>query len=300
MIQMIMYVPFVDLKPNKSLRRKLDAAHDRVMASGIYIGGIEVERFENAWMEYVGTQFCVGTRSGTEALRILVGDETPWIPRNSLPTMEAIHKKLIAPQLETHNIAPVRGRCAVPVHLYGQPADIDSISAPLIYEDACQAHGAKYKGRKCGALGNAAAWSFYPTKNLGCYGNAGAITTNEPYLASRARRQGRMSSLQAAYLHVKLPYLDRWNARRKDIANQYLDRLEIEGLPIVPEWAEPCWHLFVITHPARDALKRKLKDVGVETMIHYTGTPKVLSLPCHHNMTLRQVEYVIGQVNKCA
>jgi dTDP-4-amino-4,6-dideoxygalactose transaminase len=186
----------------------------------------------------------------------------------------------------------------MPTHLYGLPADLDpmlEIAAAhdlVVIEDAAQAHGAAYKGRKLGSHGHAVAWSFYPTKNLGAFGDAGAVTTNDADVAARIRRlrnygsakryfsdekgvNSRLDPLQAAVLGVKLKHLGEWNARRAAIAGRYFEAfadLPI-GLPSVPDWAQHAWHLFVITSPDRDALAARLKAGGVETIVHYPVPP---------------------------
>ena len=187
----------------------------------------------------------------------------------------------------------------MPVHLYGQPADMDPINAIArkhglkVIEDNAQAQGARYKGRRTGALGDAAGNSFYPGKNLGAFGDGGAVTTNDTGLAERVRTlrnygskrkyyneekgfNSRLDELQAAFLRVKLKRLDEWNKRRRALAALYLAGLgDVFGLtrPFVPEWAEPVWHLFVIRHPRRDALQQGLAGAGIGTLIHYPVPP---------------------------
>ena len=187
----------------------------------------------------------------------------------------------------------------MPVHLYGQPADMDPILTIArkhglkVIEDNAQAHGARYKGRRTGSLGDAAATSFYPAKNLGAFGDAGALTTNDAELADRVRKlrnygsnrkyhhddQGynsRTDELQAAFLRVKLQRLDEWNSRRRAVAARYLNELGETSalkLPFVPEWAEPVWHLFALRHLRRDELQDSLAKVGIGTQIHYPIPP---------------------------
>ncbi len=212
----------------------------------------------------------------------------------------------VEPDERTYNLDPNRIEAAItprtkailPVHLYGQPADLDPILAIArqhglrVLEDAAQAHGARYKGRRIGGHGDAVAWSFYPGKNLGALGDGGAVTTNDPEIADRLRVlrnygsrvkyvnevQGvnsRLDPLQAAILHVKLRHLDDWNARRAAIAAHYREGLAATGLilPHVPAWAEPVWHLFIVRHPQRDALQRHLHEAGIGTLIHYPIPP---------------------------
>ena len=301
-----MYIPFVDLKPHAWLMRRLDRAYEHVMYSGVYIKGDVVREFEELWAEYIGTKHCIAVGSGSEALRYLLPrDRSVIVPANSKPTIDALAGRKMRIHPTRHNLEPCKGDVICAVHLYGCPADMDSMSAKmLLIEDCAQAHGAKYKGRKCGTLADAAAWSFYPTKNLGAYGDAGAITTDNDEIAARIRaiRTARMDPLQAAFLRVKLPFLDSWNRKRKEIAQRYLERLDCTSviLPEYPEWAEPSWHLFVIRHPERDRLKAELKERGIETMVHYEGDGEVLSLPCAQHLTMEQVDYVIEAVNQCA
>jgi len=218
----------------------------------------------------------------------------------------------VEPDPRTFNLDPARIEVAItpctkailPVHLYGQPADMDPIMVIgekhglKVLEDAAQSHGARYKGRRTGALGHAAGHSFYPTKNLGAFGDAGAVTTNDAELADQIRTlrnygskkryyneiigyNSRLDELQAAFLRIKLRHLDEWNERRRKIANFYLDALKSEignrkseiTLPFVPSWVTPVWHLFVIRHQQRDALQKKLTEAGIGTLIHYPVPP---------------------------
>jgi dTDP-4-amino-4,6-dideoxygalactose transaminase len=213
----------------------------------------------------------------------------------------------VEPEPGTHNITAAAAEAAitpstkaiVPVHLYGQPADMDGLLAlgrdrciPVI-EDAAQAHGARYRGRRAGALGDAAGFSFYPSKNLGAVGDGGAVTTDDPTLAERVRvlrnygsrvkyehdvpgLNSRLDSLQAALLRIKLRHLDEWNERRRALAAHYMKRLAGVGelvLPTVAAWADPVWHLFVVRHPRRDQLQTRLGEAGVDTIIHYPIPP---------------------------
>ena len=212
----------------------------------------------------------------------------------------------VEPDARTYNINPTlieaaitpRTKAIMVVHLYGQPADMDAINAIAkkhqlkVIEDAAQAHGARYKGRRVGSLGDAAAFSFYPGKNLGAVGDGGAVTTNDPLLADKVRVLGnygsqikyhnevqgynsRLDELQAAFLRVKLPVLDEWNARRQAIAAHYLSQLDATALvlPHVHHWAEPVWHLFVVRSQQRDDLQKQLGAAGIGTMIHYPIPP---------------------------
>lgn len=291
-------VTFVDLKPDSSLHGALLNAYDHVIHSGRYIGGRVVTNFEELWAEYCGAKHCIAMQSGTQALQLLVGNDRYVAPVESVPTLEALRHHFITPAFSDLDYD---WKNVIVVHLYGIPAKVPS-GCKNVIEDCCQAHGAKIDGEPVGKKGFAAAWSFYPTKNLGAYGDAGAITTDDDEIAEMLRTivAARMDPLQAAFLRVKLRYLDYWNERRREIAEQYMEGLENVGLPIIPEGAEPSWHLFVIRHPNRDQLKNELFERGIETMVHYPGTEEVLSLPCAPHLRDDQVQYVIEAVNQCA
>jgi len=312
-------IPFLDLRVlHAELRADIDVAIDRVVSSGSYILGPELDAFESEYAAYCETAYCVGVASGLDALQLALralnlepGDEV-IVPSNTyIATWLAVSHcgatpVPVEPDEATFNLDPARIEAAItrrtkvilPVHLYGQPADMDAILAIArthglrVLEDAAQAHGARYKGKRIGAHGDAAAWSFYPGKNLGALGDAGAVTTNDPELADRIRvlrnygsrvkyvnevqgYNSRLDPLQAAVLRVKLRHLDAWNARRSAVAQQYIHDLVIAGLvlPDAPEWAEQVWHLFVVRHPHRDALQRFLTESGVDTLIHYPIPP---------------------------
>lgn len=314
-----MTVPFLDVRASyTSLQPEIDAAVGRVLASGWYIGGPEVESFENEFASYVSATHCVAVSNGLEALQLALlavgvkpGDEVIVPTHTFVATWLAVTQCGAVPlpveicantyQLDAQRLdAAISPRCRaiVPVHLYGFPADLDPIIAVAarrgipVVEDAAQAHGTCYRGRRIGAHGTAASWSFYPGKNLGAFGDAGAITTNDADLAVRLRRlrnygssvryiheergfNSRLDPIQAAMLRVKLGHLDKWNARRRKIAARYLHELAGVGLvlPTVPEGAEPSWHLFPVRHPRRDALREALTAAGVETLIHYPIPP---------------------------
>lgn len=312
-------IPFLDLKaPHQELQSELDEVWARVRDSGWYILGPEVDAFEQEYAAYCGAQHCVGVANGLDALHLAlralgvdIGDEV-IVPSNTyIATWLAVSQcgavpVPVEPDPATHNLDPERVEAAItprtkvilPVHLYGQPADLDPILSIArrhglrVLEDAAQAHGARYKGQRIGAHGDAVAWSFYPGKNLGALGDAGAVTTNDPELADRLRVlrnygsrvkyvnevQGwnsRLDPLQAAILRVKLAHLDEWNARRAEIAALYLRELADCGvvLPQVPDWAQPVWHLFVVRHPRRDDFQQRLAQAGVQTLIHYPIPP---------------------------
>ena len=314
-----MAVPFLDVgAAYQELRTEIDEAIARVLASGWYILGPEVEAFESEFAEYCGASRCIGLGNGLDALHLALramgvgpGDEV-IVPSNTyIATWLAVSQcgatpVPVEPVEETHNIDPAlipaaispRTKVILPVHLYGQPADLDPIleiasaHGLQVLEDAAQAHGARYKGTKIGGQCDAAAWSFYPGKNLGAMGDAGAVTTNDKDLADRIRmlrnygscvkyvneEQGynsRLDPIQAAVLRVKLKYLDEWNERRSSIAKQYLDGLKDVDLilPSVPDWAEPAWHLYVIRHPRRDELQKCLANADIGSLIHYPIPP---------------------------
>jgi dTDP-4-amino-4,6-dideoxygalactose transaminase len=312
-------IPFLDLKsPYLELKDELDAAWCRVMESGWYILGNEVEAFETEFANYCETRHCIGVANGLDALHLIIraygigaGDEV-IVPSNTyIATWLAVtHAGAVPipvePDERTFNIDPQRVEAAITgktkailvVHLYGQPADMDSINALAqkhglkVIEDCAQAHGARYKGRRAGGLGDAAGFSFYPGKNLGAFGDGGAVTTNDSMLAERIqvlRNYGsrvkyhnevvgfnsRLDELQAALLRVKLTKLEEWNDRRKVIAAQYLKGwIDTDlTLPYVPDWAEPAWHLFVIRAAERDNLQRKLNQANIGSLIHYPVPP---------------------------
>jgi dTDP-4-amino-4,6-dideoxygalactose transaminase len=361
-------VPFLELKPAyDELKSEIDDAIARVLESGWYIGGSETERFERDFATYCGAAECVGVGNGLDALHLALkafdigpGDEVVlcshgFIATNLAVSLAGATAILVEPDPATRNLDPDRIAAAVtprtkallPTHLYGFPADIDPIMQVaeehglVVIEDAAQAHGATYKGRRIGSHGHAVAWSFYPTKNLGALGDAGAVTTRDPEAAARIRRLGnygstrkyvhevrgmnsRLDPLQASALGVKLRHLDEWNGRRSAIAERYLRAFEglPIGLPQVPNWAGPAWHLFVITAPDRTALADKLAADGIETLIHYpcpahlqaaytdldmdAGSypiaerlaEEVLSLPIGPHMSDSDVEAVIAATRK--
>lgn len=312
-------IQFLDLKaPYLELKLELDEAIAQVVSSGWFIGGAEVERFEADYATYCGAAHAIGVANGLDALHLALramdvgpGDEV-IVPSNTyIATWLAVSQcgatpVPVEPDARTYNINPAlieaaitpRTKVILPVHLYGQPADMDPILAIArkhglrVLEDGAQAHGARYKGKRLGAHGDAVTWSFYPGKNLGAMGDGGAVTTNDPQIADRLRVlrnygsrvkyvhdvQGfnsRLDPLQAAILRVKLAYLDEWNTRRRAIAQCYQQGLADSGLilPHVPEWAEPVWHLFVVQHPQREALQQALADQGVGSLIHYPIPP---------------------------
>jgi dTDP-4-amino-4,6-dideoxygalactose transaminase len=312
-------IPFLDLgAAYRELKTEIDAAIHRVLESGWYILGPEVEAFETEWAAYCGAGNAVGLANGLDALTLALraldvgpGDEAILPSNTYIATWLAVtavgaRPVPVEPDPATYNIDPDRIAAAItpatkvilPVHLYGQPADLDPILALArqhgfrVVEDAAQAHCARYKGRRIGAHGDVVCWSFYPGKNLGALGDAGAITTDRGDLADRIRvlrnygsrvkyvneMQGvnsRLDPIQAAVLRAKLPHLDAWTDRRRAIAAAYAEGLKNSGLilPRVPAWADPVWHLYVVRSPDRGGLQKRLTEAGVDTLIHYPIPP---------------------------
>lgn len=312
-------IPFLDLHAAyQDLKPDIDAAVARVLDSGYYILGPEVEALEAEFARYCEADHAIGVGNGLDALVLALraleigeGDEV-LVPSNTyIATWLAISAVgavpvPVEPDPTTHNIDCARlgaaltrkTRAVIAVHLYGQPADLTGLLAFTaahglrLIEDAAQAHGARHRGRRIGAEGDIVCWSFYPGKNLGALGDAGCLTTSNADLAERVRllrnygsRQkyvhevqgtnSRLDPIQAAILRVKLAHLDAWNSQRRAIASLYLDQLRHADLvlPAVPHWAEPVWHLFVIRHENRDALRMALQQAGIGTLIHYPIAP---------------------------
>jgi dTDP-3-amino-3,4,6-trideoxy-alpha-D-glucose transaminase len=311
----VRYVNFARFAERR--REELQAVVARVLASGVYIGGDEVAAFERAFAEYCGTRFAVGVANGTDALALTLrawgigaGDDVIVPANTAVQTALAVTHAGARPVLA--DVEPDTGlvtaatvaaaltpktRAIVPVDLYGHPADADALRAVAnaagarLLEDAAHAHGARYRARRCGGLADAAAFSFYPTKNLGAFGDAGCVTTDDAELAAELRllracgltadyrheRLGytsRLDPLQAALLRWKLGSLDAWNERRRALARIYAEWLGgVAGLslPAVRAWAEPVWYAYpVLVHGApRDAVRRALLEAGVETNVHY-------------------------------
>lgn len=292
MTQAITKILMNDLKPDSHLQAKLDLAYDRVMNSGRYIGGAEVEAFEQEWAAYCGVKYCVACGNGYDALLLvllaLAADQYPYV-RISEETFPGAWQ---AVRLSGSYPAPLSWPhygIAVYTHLYGiiQPFPPDGEFDHWRLEDACQAHGAEWSGKRAGGLADAACFSFYPTKNLGAYGDAGAVTTDNEFIATRARElrnyggetagiNSRMDPLQAAFLRAKLPYLDGWNERRREHASIYMRELAgIPGLelPAVPPECTPVYHQYAVRVAERDRLRAYLTQAGIETLIHYPRPP---------------------------
>jgi dTDP-4-amino-4,6-dideoxygalactose transaminase len=308
-------IPVCDLRRQyHSIEPEIDEAVARVLDRGWFILGEEVAAFEDEFAAYCEASYAVGVASGTDALHLALravgagpGNEVITVANAGVPQTVAIELAGARPvfvdvEAETLNMDPTllesritpRTRAILPVHLYGQPADLDPIleiasrHGLAVVEDAAQAHGALYKRRRVGALGHIGIFSFYPTKNLGAYGDGGMVVTNDPALAERVRllRQygwekqytstlrgvnSRLDELQAAILRVKLRHLDEWNARRREIAARYDELLAGSGVvtPVEQPYAHHVYHLYVIRTPQRDALRACLREAGVGTSIHY-------------------------------
>lgn len=316
---MAVKVPFLDVQASYAeIADELAAATQRVVASGWYLLGEEIAAFEREFAAYVGAKHCVGLGNGLDALHLSLramgigpGDEV-IVPSNTyIATWLAVTYAgatvvPVEPDPATYNIDPARIEAAItprtrailPVHLYGQPADMDPIveiarrHGLRVLDDAAQVHGAHYRGRRVGALCDATAWSFYPSKNLGALGDAGAITTDDDAIADQVRvlrnygsrvkyvnevpgYNSRLDEIQAAALRVKLRYLDEWNDRRRRIAGRYRAELGDAGLvlPHAPGWADPVWHVYVVRSYDRDALQRHLAGREIGTVVHYPIPP---------------------------
>ena len=325
-------IPFVDLKAQyDSIAAEVDAAIHNVITTSDFILGKDVEKFEQEFAAYCETKYAVGMDSGISALELVLralgigaGDEVITVSHTFIATVSSISFTGARPvfvEVDAHscNLDPSKLEAAItprtkailPVHLYGQPADMDVIGAVAnkhglaLIEDACQAHGARYQGKRVGSFGAAGCFSFYPGKNLGAYGDGGAVTTNDAALADKLRMlrnygqrekynhihlayNRRLDSMQAAILRVKLPHLDRWNARRADIAAQYERALRNAPgitLPRVAADRTHVYHLYVIQHPDRDGLLAHLKSRGVSAGLHYP-TPVHLQ-PCYRDLGVR-------------
>ena len=298
----------------RSIETEVRRAIDEVLTSGWFILGKQVQGFEEEFAAYVGAAHAVGVGSGTEALHLALravgagaGDEVITVANTCVPTVSAVAFSGATPVLvDCHPVTltmdperleqaiTARTKAIVPVHLYGHPCDMDPIleiakrhGVPVI-EDCAQAHGTEYRGAQCGTFGAAAAFSFYPSKNLGAYGDAGAVVTNDPALAQTVRMlrnygeerryhhtiQGfnsRLDEMQAAILRVKLKHLDAWNAARRERAAAYSAQLEGAALVLPSEaaWAKAIYHLYVVRCERRDALQEHLKSREIGTLIHY-------------------------------
>jgi dTDP-4-amino-4,6-dideoxygalactose transaminase len=339
-----MHVPFVDLKAQYlSLKDELDAAIAEVVSATVFIGGRYAAAFESSFAEYLGVDHCIAVANGTDALEIALqavgieaGDEV-IVPANTFfATAEAVsnigaepvfvdcdpHSYNIDPAKIEEKITP-RTKAIIPVHLYGLPAEMDEIMALAqrqclkVIEDAAQAHGATYKGRKAGSFADAATFSFYPSKNLGAFGDAGAIVTNDSATAERARlianhgqaaknrhtlvgRNSRMDGIQAAVVSTKLPHLDGWLDERRKNAEIYNELLAESGLvlPAEHEHSRHIYHLYVVQVPDRDTVQARLVDAGIETGIHYPTALPYLEAYSHLGHTHADFPIAYSQMGK--
>jgi len=326
-------VPLVDLVAQyRAIESEIDDAISAVLQKGVFILGDAVSSFEQQFANFCGTRYAVGVDSGTTALELSLrgfgigpGDEVITAANSFIASAFAISHAGARPVLvdvdphtftiDVARLEPAithRTRAIIPVHLYGHPADMDPILELarehdlVVIEDACQAHGARYRGRRVGSLGHAAAFSFYPGKNLGAYGNAGIIVTSDPELITTLRRlrnygqdekyihllpgyNRRLDTLQAAILLVKLSHLDEWNAARTRHAAVYEDLLKNApvAIPKPSPYADTVWHLYVVRSPRRDQLKDRLEREAIITGIHYP-------VPIHLQPAYRDLGYQKG------
>ncbi|MDO4219068.1 MAG: DegT/DnrJ/EryC1/StrS family aminotransferase [Synergistaceae bacterium] len=363
-----MQIPFVSFLPmERELEQDLRAAFDRVFKRSWYIEGTEDEAFEKAFAEYCDVKYCVGVGNGLDALMLALkalgvskGDDV-IVPSNTyIATALAVTyvgatPVFVEPDIRTFNINPDlieaaitdKTKAIMPVHLYGQACDMDPIMeiakkhGLFVVEDCAQAHGATYKGKKIGTFGDVAGFSFYPGKNLGALGDAGAVVTNCKELADRIRALGnygsdykyhhiykgnnsRLDEMQAAFLAIKLPHLERMNTERRRIAQKYLEEINNPEiiLPFVPDYATPVWHIFAIRCRRRAELEKFLNKKGIGTNKHYPipmhlqdcykdlafkeGELPIaeeisateLSIPMYYGMTDVEIQYVIDAINE--
>ena len=334
-----MKIPLIDLKAQyDSIKDEIETALHRVLESSAFILGKEVEDFEEAFARYCNVRHAVGVNSGTSALYLTLlalgvgpGDEVITVSQTFIATLEAICWTGARPVLvdideKFYNMDPARieskitkkTKGIIPVHLYGHPADMDPILKIAkerklwVVEDACQAHGALYKGKRVGCFGRAACFSFYPGKNLGAYGEGGAVVTNDTELAVKIKKlrnhgglqkyshefigfNARLEALQAAILGTKLPHLDRWNELRRQHVGRYnslLAKLEL-SLPQEAPYAKSVYHLYVIRTPQRDGLNSFLNEKGIGSLIHYPKPNHLLG--CFKNLGYREGNFPVTE-----
>ncbi len=326
-------IPYVELKTQFSgIEQEIRAAIDTVLDSGWFILGEQVREFERAFATYLGESHALGVASGTDAIHLALralgigpGDEVITVPNTCVPTLCGIVASGATPVLtdvhpQTLTMDPEslrsaitdKTRAVVPVHLYGHPCDMDAIidiackHDLYVVEDCAQAHGSLYKDRQCGSFGDAAAFSFYPSKNLGAYGDGGAVVTSRDDVAEQIRMlrnygeerryhhsiegvNSRLDEMQAAILRVKLRHLDEWNRARRDRAEVYRAALAGAGVDriVEAEWAQSNYHLFVIQSAQRDALQEHLKQNDIGTFIHYP-------IPIHLQRAYERLGYKKG------
>ena len=363
-----MYIPFADFRQmHAEIRAELDRAYSQVMDSSMFIRGPECEAFERSFARFCNREYCVGVATGLDAIYLILramgiktGDEV-IVPSNTfIATALAVSycgatPVFVEPDISTYNICPdfieakitPKTKAVIAVHLQGRAADMDAINAIAkkhslkVIEDCAQAHGAHYKGRIVGSLSDAAAFSFYPGKNLGALGDGGCVVTNDKTLAEKVCALGnygsdykyhhiyqgtnsRLDELQAAFLNVKLPYLEKWNAARREIAAKYFSGISNPCI-VLPERTstdyEHIYHVFVIRCVARDALEQHLNENGIKTVKHYPIpihmqkayellhipegslpvaeeiSQTVLSIPMYYGMTDEQVDYIVRCLN---
>lgn len=331
-----MNVPFVSFEPmHKEIRKELDSAYSRVMDNSWFIQGPECEAFEKEFADYIGSRYCIGVATGLDAIMLILrafeigeGDEV-IVPSNTfIATALAVSyvgatPVFVEPCIEDYNInvnnieknISERTKAIIAVHLQGRPADMEQINSIAkkhnlkVIEDAAQAHGAKYKGHMVGALSDAAAFSFYPGKNLGALGDGGCITTNDLEVATKVRALGnygsdykyhhiykgtnsRLDEMQAAFLRVKLKHLDQWNSERRRIASIYLSQIKNPNivLPVSStEDYEHIYHVFVIQCKKRDELEKFLNENGILTVKHYP-------IPIHLQNAYSDLKYKKGDL----
>lgn len=362
----VLFATFLPM--HNEIRQELDSAYNRVLDKSYFIQGDECRKFEEEFAEYCGVKYCVGVATGLDALFLILkamnignGDEV-IVPSNTyIATALAVSYTgakpiFVEPEIETFNINPSRieekitsnTKAIITVHLQGRTANMEAINVIAkkhnlkVIEDAAQAHGAKYKGKKAGSLGDAAGFSFYPGKNLGALGDGGCVTTNDKALADKVRALGnygsdykyhhiykgvnsRLDEIQAAFLRVKLPNLDRWNEDRRATAKKYFEGIKnpLIKLPLKStDEFEHIYHVFVIRCDKRDELEKYLNDNGIGTVKHYPIpmheqecykdlgikhgelpiaeeiSRTVLSIPMYYGMTDEEINYVIEVINK--
>jgi dTDP-4-amino-4,6-dideoxygalactose transaminase len=366
----VMKVPFGDLRRQYiSMKGEIDEAVGRVLARGWFILGEELETFEQRFARWCGSKHAIGVGSGTEALHLALlasgvehDDEVITVSNTAVPTVSAISSASAKPifvdidqtsyNIDVNQVEAAitpRTRVILPVHLYGQAADMDPLLAVArryklkVVEDCAQAHGTEYKGKQAGAFGDAGCFSFYPSKNLGAFGDAGMVVTNDEEIALKVRVlrnygqerryyhrtigfNSRLDEIQAAILNVKLSHIDRWNARRREIATLYDRELKSDTVvkPTQMEYGKHAYHLYVIRDKRRDELQKFLGEKGVTTLIHYPipvhmqqayrglgiaegmlpateqHSREVLSLPMFPELEDREVEYVCQLVKRFA
>ncbi|MFQ5821522.1 MAG: DegT/DnrJ/EryC1/StrS family aminotransferase [Candidatus Heimdallarchaeota archaeon] len=307
-------IPFVDLKKEYAeIRQEIHNAIQRVLEKQWFILGEELEKFEQEFPNHIGAKYGIGVNSGSDALYLAVnslgvgkGDEVITVSHTFISTVDAIVRNGakpifldVDPETYTIDVTQIekkiteRTRAIIPVHLYGHPSDMDPIMEIaeehnlFVIEDACQAHGAEYKSKKVGSIGHIGCFSFYPAKNLGAYGDAGMIVTNNEEMAGRLRMMrnygqlkkyyheflgvnSRLDEIQAAILRVKLKHLDEWNEKRRKVARLYNEFLENSVVtPTQREYAKHVYHVYAIRHKNRDKLEEHLEKNGIQTLIHY-------------------------------